>query len=186
MASVVDVCNKALDKLGHGAITSLDDNTKAARLYTRIWPTVRDSVLRDHPWNFAMTRAALAPATTAPVWGFSAAFPFPADLIRLCEVRDLSTSEYQVEGRSILADASVLYVRYVARVEDPNQYDALFIEAAAARLAFELAEPLTQSNTKKDMLWQEYTDNLTRAKSADGQENPPVQFEEDEWIAVRY
>lgn len=191
MPSVVDLCNKALDKLGHGPIASLDDNTKAARLCTRNWPLVRDAVLRAHPWNFAIRRDVLAPVDltvteAAKQWGFSNKFPFPADMLRLVEVRDMSTSDYQVEGRAILANTTVLYIRYVGREEDPNQYDTLFFDAAAAHLAFELAEPLTQSNSKKDAAWQEYQERLSDAKRLDGQENPPARFEEDEWIAVRY
>ena len=191
MPSVVDLCNKALDKVGHGPITSLDDNTKAARLCLRNWPVVRDAVLRAHPWNFAIKRDVLAAETLTPEqsvkqWGFRSRVPFPADLLRLVEVRDLSTSEYQVEGRAILANADVLYIRYVWREEDPNQYDTMFFDVAAANLAFELAEPITQSNTKKDALWQEYQERLSDAKRLDGQENPPAVFEEDEWIAVRY
>ena len=71
MPSVVDLCNSALDKAGHGAITSLEDNTKAARLCLRNWPLVRDRVLRMHPWNFAVKRTNLAAHETAPDWGRS-------------------------------------------------------------------------------------------------------------------
>ena len=60
MASVIDICNKALDKLGQNPIISLTDGNKAANLCTRNWPLVRDQVLREHPWNFAMKRAILA------------------------------------------------------------------------------------------------------------------------------
>ena len=191
MPSVVDLCNKALDKLGQGPITSLEDNTKSARLCSRNWPMVRDAVLRAHPWNFAITRDVLAPVDLTPTeaakqWGFSSKFAFPTDLLRLVEVRDLSTSEYQVEGRYILANASALYIRYVQREEDPNKYDSQFVDAAAAYLAFEMCESITQSNTKKNGLWEEYKDRLMDAKGIDGQENPSAVFEEDEWIAVRY
>lgn len=186
MPSVVDIFNKALDKLGHSPITSVDDGTKAANLCSRNWPMVRDEVLRDHPWNFAVRRATLASETTAPVWGFSASFPFPDNCLRVLEVRDLSTDEYQIEGRAILADATVLYIRFTSRIEDPNEYDAQFVNAVATKLAFEMCESLTQSSTKKDVLFQEYKDALTSAARSDGQENPPRRFEEDEWIAVRY
>jgi len=186
MSSVVTACNKALDKVGQGPITSLSDGTTAANLCDRNWPLVRDMVLRDHPWNFAVKRDVLAASSTPPAWGFQKEFPLPTDFLRLLEVRDLSTGEYQVEGRSILADADALYIRYIWRVTDPNVYDALFLEAVACRLAVELCEPLTQSNTKKDALFQEYADTLTRAVRVDGQENPPQEYEEDEWIAVRY
>lgn len=186
MASVIDVCNKALDKLGHGPITSLEDGTKAANLCARNWPLIRNQVLREHPWNFAVKRAVLAPSSTAPVWGFGRRFPFPGDFIRLLEVRDLSTDEYQVEGKSILANGDALYIRYIFEAADPNLYDATFIDSAATRLAWELCEALTQSNQKKDALAQEYEDSLTRAKRVDGQENPPTVYEEDDWIKVRY
>ena len=186
MSSVVDVINRALDKLGYGAITSLEDGTKAANLADRTWPIVRDQVLRDHPWNFAVARSILAPDSTTPSWGFTYRHPLPSDLLRLLEIRDLSTGEYQLEGRAILADEDVLYIRYIKKITDPNLYDALFIDVAAARLAYEMAEALTQSNTKRELAWNDYLDSLDRAKRADGQENPPTVFEEDSWIEVRY
>jgi hypothetical protein len=186
MPSVVDVCNRALDKLGHGAITSLSDGAKAANLCDRAWPIVRNQVLRDHPWNFAVKRTTTAPSSTDPSWGFDYQHPLPADFLRLLEVRDLSTGEYQVENGNILTDEDVLYIRYIREVTDPNEYDALFVDAVAARLAYELAEALTQSNTKRDAAWQEYQDGLLRAKRADAQENPSSTFVEDDWVSVRY
>jgi len=186
MASVVDICNRALDKLGYGSITSLDDGTKAANLCSRAWPLTRDQVLRDHPWNFAVKRVITSPVTATPVWGFAYQHPLPADLLRLLDVKDLSTRDYQVEGQFILTNDSALYVRYIQRITDPNQFDALFLEAVTVRLAFEMCETLTQSNQKKDSLWGEYDDALTRAKRVYAQENPPVIFEEDDWISVRY
>ena len=186
MPSVVDLCNSALDKAGHGAITSLEDNTKAARLCLRNWPLVRDRVLRMHPWNFAVRRTNLAAHETALDWGFTAKFPLPSNFLRLLEVRDLSTGEFQLENGFIHANATVLYIRYIASITDPNVYDALFIDTVATRLAAELAEPLTQSTTKKKALLEEYDVFIDDAKRADAQENPPVVYEEDEWIKVRY
>ena len=186
MPSVVDLCNSALDKAGHSAITSLEDNTKAARLCLRNWPLVRDRVLRMHPWNFAVKRTNLAAHETAPDWGFTAKFPLPSDFLRLLEVRDLSTGEFQLENGFIHANATVLYIRYIASITDPNVYDALFIDTVATRLAAELAEPLTQSTTKKKALLEEYDVFIDDAKRANAQENPPVVYEEDDWISVRY
>jgi len=186
MTSVVEVCNRALDKLGQGSITSLDDGTTAANLCTRNYAQTRDQLLRDHPWNFAVRRAILAPSTDTPSWGFSNRFPFPVDCLRLLEVDRLSTAEYQVEGRNILANGSTLKIRYIRRVEDPNSFDSAFVDVLATRLAFQMCEAITQSNQKKQALWEEFEDVLTRAKRVDGQENPPTVFEEDDWIAVRY
>jgi hypothetical protein len=186
MASVIDVCNRALDKLGQNPITSLDDGNKAANLCTRSWPIVRDQVLREHPWNFAVKRKILSPSTTLPEWGFAYQHPLPSDCLRLIEIYNMSSDEYVVEGKYILADTDKVYIRYITRIEDPNIYDALFVDLVALRLAFEMVEGLTQSTTKKDWLWEEYKDALTRTKKADGQENPPVSFETDPWLSARY
>lgn len=186
MPSVIDICNSALDKVGQTPIMSLTDGNKAAKLCNRHWPLVRDKVLRACGWNFATVRAVLAPSVTAPAWGFGKSFPLPSDLLRLVEVRDHTTDEYQVEGRSILADDSVLYIRYVTRIEDPNVYDSMFCEAAALALAVELCEPMTQSTSKRQDLVRLYDEAITEAKGVDAQENPPARFEEDSWIAVRY
>lgn len=186
MPSVVDICNSALDKLGHGSIMSLDDGNTTADLCKRNWPLVRDRLLRDHPWSFAMKRVALAPANPPPAWGYSARFPFPSDLMRLVEVLDHSTDDYLVEGQAILANDSVLYVRYVAVQEDSNKFPSLFGDVAAARLAVELCEAVIQSTTKKQALWEEYEDAYRRAARANAQENPPRVIEEDDWNKVRY
>ncbi len=186
MPSVIDICNLALDKVGQTPIMSLTDGNKAAKLCNRNWPLARDKTLRAHPWNFATKRVVLAPESVAPAWGYSSRFPKPADMLRLLEVLDHSTDEYRVEGNAILANDSVLYVLYVARIEDPNAYDSLFVDAVAAALAIELCEPLTQSTGKIQTLSQMYDAAILAAKSADGQENPPARFEEDSWISVRY
>lgn len=186
MATVIDICNFALDKLGHGSITSTNDGTKAADLCKRNWDLVRDQVLRDHPWNFATKRYVTSPVVASPVWGFSYEHPLPSDYLRLLEIKLLSTGEYVIEGKSILSNESALYLRYIARVIDPTQYDALFLDAVSSRLAFELCEALTQSNTKKEQLWNQYDDALVRARRVDAQENPPSFFEESDWIKVRY
>ena len=191
MPSVVDICNRALDALGESNITSLEDGTKPANLCNRNWPMVRDEVLRLHPWNFAVRRATLAPSTTSPDWGFSYQHPCPSDMLRLIEVKDMSTNDYLLEsdsdeGRVILADDDTLYIRYIARVEDPQKYDDLFIAAVSARLTAELVEPLTQSNTKKADAWNAFDMAIRNAVSVDAQENPPAELEEDDWVLARF
>ena len=66
MPSVVDICNEAMDLLGAATITSLTENSKEARLCNRRFDTVRDTVLRSHNWNCAITRATLAQDAVAP------------------------------------------------------------------------------------------------------------------------
>jgi hypothetical protein len=185
MASVIDVCNRALDKVGQSPIISLSDGNKAANLCDRAWPAVRDKVLRAHKWNFATKRKILAPLTEAPVWGFAYKHPIPSDCLRLLEINDVPAEQYELESGHILTDDAVLRIRYIFRNTDPNTYDSLCIETMASRLAYELAEPLTQSTQKKQELFVEYEDMMNQAKRIDAQENPVILFEEDSWITCR-
>lgn len=187
MPSVIDICNSALDKLGEKPIVSLDDGNKAANLCTRNWPLIRDQLLRDHPWNFAIKRTNLAPESTTPDWGYTAQFVLPDDCLKVVEVKDMTSDEYAIENNGrILANATVLYIRYVYRAEDPNDYDSQFIDAVSLRLAIQLCESLTQNTTKKTELRDEYIEVLARTKSSDAQENPPITEDDDTWLAVRY
>ena len=52
MASQVEICNRALIKLGAGQITSITDNNKQARILSGLWETVRKAELTKRYWNF--------------------------------------------------------------------------------------------------------------------------------------
>tara|TARA_R100000152_G_C6763527_1_gene187964 strand:+ start:336 stop:1175 length:840 start_codon:yes stop_codon:yes gene_type:complete len=60
MATDLEIINSALTKLGAGLITSdqkTNGSTKEARLAVERLPHVRKSIIRSHPWNFAIKRA---------------------------------------------------------------------------------------------------------------------------------
>ena len=49
MASIVDICNSALNQIGASNIISLTEDSKAARICNQRFEFVRDSVFRAHP-----------------------------------------------------------------------------------------------------------------------------------------
>ena len=186
MASVVDVCNRALSRLGAGRITSLTDNTKSAKACNSAWPLMRDEVLALHPWNGAGSRAVLAElaASPSPDFDYENQFQWPADCLRVLEVDTDYT--WTCEGRKIMTDgAAPLEIRYIKRETDPNQYGPLLISVLAARMAVEMVEELTQSNTKKEAMEKWYATALRVARSANAQEQSPMEFQEDSWINAR-
>ena len=79
MASVVDICNSALNMLGGNTIISLTETSKNARLCNQRYELVRDAVFREHPWNCLQKRVELAQDTVAPSFEFSSAYTLPAD-----------------------------------------------------------------------------------------------------------
>ncbi len=192
MASDVSIVNAALIKLGEGTIASLTEDSKAARLANSIYADIRDAVLQAHPWNFALARASLSASSTAPSWGYDAAFPLPETPTKCLRVLRVKDDEYQdvewkVEGREILTDESApLYILYVKQATDPGQYTPLFVECLAARLAAELAEPLKQSSSMTEAMRQLYERKLAEARTADAQEGTPEVITANEWIEARY
>lgn len=52
----VGIANVALSRLGATRILAIDEDTENARLVNAIYGTIRDEVLRAHPWNFAIKR----------------------------------------------------------------------------------------------------------------------------------
>lgn len=187
MASVVETCNRALTKLGQGRITSILDDTKAAKACNAIYDSVRDNLFRMHAWNFLMTRVSLAPLSTTPSHEYLYEYQLPSDCIRIMDIYESEGYPWVVEGRKIMTNQGTeIKIRYMKRDTDPNQYDSAFIGVLADYLAFELAEELTQSNTKKEAAARDFRESLNMAKMADAQEGTPSTFVEDEWINIRF
>lgn len=189
MTSAVDICNRALTKLGAARITSLSDDSEAARACNSMYEFVRDAEFRSHPWNFAIKRAQIAEDTDAPAFGYETAYTVPSDFIRLLPpdpyYNDPDTIR-QVEGRRILTDETgALDIRYIYRVTDPNEYDPLFVEMLASRLAMELCETITQSNTKYQAAQNDYLRALREARKLNAFENVPAEPQDDSWVLNR-
>ncbi len=185
MTSVVEIGNIALVNLGEDTITSLSDDVKAARLINRRYAPIRDAVLRAHPWNCAMARAQLASTDPAPAWGPAACYQLPTDCLRVLRLEDRSIA-WKVEGRKVVADGSApLNILYVRQVDDPNAFDPLLIEAIAARLAADLAHPITHSTTLVQVMWDLYRQKLIEARGVDGQEGTGDAVIANTWLSSR-
>ena len=173
MASVVDICNGALNQLGASTILTLTEDSKNARLCNARYTQVRDSVFRSHPWNCLQKRVELAADTTAPAWGFSYAYTLPADCLRLLRILDYD-ADYKIEGRKILTDNSTMKILYVARIEDPNQYDELLRETLSAALGADIAFAVTSNNQTASNMYNLFQDKLKDARFVDSTEGQNI------------
>jgi len=169
MASVVDICNGALNQLGASTILTLTEDSKNARLCNARYTQVRDSVFRSHPWNCLQKRVQLAADTETPAWGFTKQYTLPADCLRVLTILDYD-ADYKIEGRKILTDNSTMKILYVARIEDPNQYDELLRETLSASLAADIAYAITSSNPTATNMYNLFQDKLKEARFVDSTE----------------
>ena len=189
MATGVSICSNALLMLGAQTINDFNDaaNIDRAKLCANLYPSVRDNLLRSHPWNCAIKRAVLAPDAVAPAFGYSNSFELPADFLRVLEVGTAGNQiDYLVEGRTIQASTTVLQLRYVFRNEVENTWDSALVELATLSMASVLAYPVTQSTALAQSLKQELELALRRARAIDGQEDPPQTLGDERLLAARF
>lgn len=189
MASVIEIANRALQRLGATRLVSLTENSRTARSVNAVYESARDAELRAHPWNFAVRRAQLAEDVTAPVFGPAHSYTLPADFLKLLppdagwHYNDL---DWKIEGRSVLTDeVAPLNIRYIARITDANTMDALFREALAMRMAKEMCEELTNSNNKIAAINADYRDAILEARRANAFDRVSDEPPEDSWLSVR-
>jgi len=173
MASIVGICNGALNQLGATTILSLTEDSKNARLCNSRFTQVRDALFRTHPWNCLQKRIQIAADSTAPAWGFTYAYTLPADCLRLLRILDYD-SNYKVEGRKILSNTETMKILYVARVTDPNEYDELLRETLSAFLSADIAFAVTSNNTTSQNMYQLYQEKLKDARFVDSTEGQNV------------
>ena len=83
MASVIDICNSALNLLGASTISALTDDSKNARLCNQRYEPIRNRVFRSHAWNCLTKRVQLAKDTDAPVIEYANQYALPSDCLSL-------------------------------------------------------------------------------------------------------
>ncbi len=198
MPSVVDICNEAMDLLGAATIISLTQDSKEARLCNRRFDTVRDSVLRTHLWNIALTRKQIAADATAPDFGFTYQYTLPTEPYCLRVVsfwNSVVNNEvaaydsnvmYKIEGRKILSNEGTCKITYIARVTNTEDYDSLLSSTIAYRLAADTAYGITGSMSVAQNMQALYEARLREAKGVDAMEGYPEQPQANEYIEIRY
>lgn len=187
MASIVSICNLALIQLGATRITDLAAANRNSQLCSEfISPTI-DEVLRLHPWNCACARAALACLSETPDFGFAYQYTLPTApyCLRALRINESAIDIFKVEGRKLLTDHSSVDLEFIKRITNPAEFDPLVISVIAARLAFYLAFPITQSSSVKDKMERGFGLTLREARSADSQEGTPDEIDTSTWLDAR-
>ena len=171
MASFVEITSNALRLLGDDPITSLTEDSERARLVNALYEEVRDEVTRAAMWNCAKDRQVLASLATTPAFGWSFYHQLPSTCLRVVDVLsgDIRV-EHELEGRKLMTDESSVNLIFLKKITDPNDMDSLFIGAYTAKLAAELAEPITGSRTLAEQMWTLYDRKVREARTIDSQE----------------
>lgn len=183
MATELSICNSALIKLGAEPITALTDLNKRAKLCASQYPILKEKLLNEHPWNFAIAREVLVANSTTPAFGYSNSFDLPTDYIRALDA-DNGDTDYQREGEQLLANSDSIELRFILSV-DEDEFTNSFAEALAFELAHDLSYSLVQSQDMRERLEAAAERSLAKARSFDAQEGTPREFTDQSFLNVR-
>ena len=191
MASVVDMCNSALNLLGASTISSLTEDTKNARLCNQRFEPIRDRVFRSHNWNCLIKRVQLAQDSTGPVVEYTYGYTLPTDCLRVLKIHNGSTDsiksalDYKIEGRKVVTDETTIYLVYVALVTDPNEFDSYLREAISHQLAADICYAITNNSTLANNYMNRADERLREARFIDATENSLGTIESNEFVDAR-
>ena len=110
MASVVNICNSALNLIGASTISALTEDTKNARLCNQRYEPVRNRVFRGHNWNCLIKRVQLAANSTNPVIEYAKSYALPSDCLRVLKIHNGTTDsiasdlDYKIEGNNMITE----------------------------------------------------------------------------------
>ncbi len=186
--SAVSICSNALLLLGDKPIDSFDQNNDRTRLVANLYDMKRDAVLRAHPWNCATKRVVLSPDTEAPAFGWKYQFQLPDDYLRILSVgiEEEAPDDYAIEGRKLLMNSNVCYLRYIFRNDVEATWDALLVNAMTEVMKAACAYAITKSTSKEEMVERIVRDVLKTARAVDGQEVTPETLGDFPLLANRY
>lgn len=187
-ATRLNIINLALQHVGASRVGSIEDSELAAEA-DQSYPFIRDAELRANAWGFAQKRVNLAASAVAPAFEFLKAYPLPDDYLRVIKPvrQDLDWRiEYHEGALAILTnqDAAPLRFRYIYRASEAL-FDPLFVMMLSCSLGWQIAERVTQSNSKRDAMKDKYTEYRKEARRLNAFERVPDKQPLDTWITGR-
>lgn len=188
MLTDVQTINLGLAKLAASSIRQVDPPRNELENYMRDrYPSWRAAELCRHPWlfarveNYQLTLSEYVDGVDRPY-----KFLVPIDCLRA--IREVD-SEWRQRGRYITSGYESLKLSYIRNVPEA-EWDVLFTQVMAWRVAYESAEYVTSSATKREAMLLGYTNEIAEAKKANAFIEGPQDIADNDyefsWVADRY
>lgn len=177
-SSDLSIINEGLVRLGVPPLASLADQSAQAISVASIYDNIRDEIMADFPWAFAVKQKVLASLAISPssfrMKGYKYAYQLPADNLRILGLNNYS--HFALSGDQVYTDddnATLLYI-YRAPV---GMWPPYFVELVAIELAAALSMTLTDSSSRAELFYRLAGRNRQRARSIDSQQTPNEVFQ---------
>ncbi|QBF27157.1 hypothetical protein EXN22_16205 [Pseudomonas tructae] len=210
MSSVVEICNMALSNLGQSArIDDLSEASVPAEQCSLWFVHCRDYVLRaDCDWPFATKFEQLAGVASNPDPEFPYAFAVPIDCMRIRRIVNpafpqgyfphchggyalpaIPPIRFRVingsSQRLIATSVDEAKLEYTMKVESPEMFDPMFVDALSWYLASKIAPSLGKDTSIAGNCFAQYQAVTLQAAAAALNEGTPPPPHESAFIAVR-
>lgn len=117
-------------------------------------------------------------------WGYEYGYELPTACLRVLQMEYLSY-EFKIERGLLFTDEEEAKISYIYDEETVATFDKLFYDALVAKLAWDMCWPLTHSATLTKQKEDTFKEIISEARSVDGQEGTPPEFEADTWLNAR-
>jgi len=186
----IGISNMAIGLVGGNPIISFSDETIEAEQCSLYYDSARRYCLESRDWTFAAAYRQLAPRPPVSPSEFANGFQLPSDclVVRIVsDSPDLKTPiEYQKDGRVILLNNSVVYIKYTKNITDSSLFSPSFEIAVAHKLAEFISTTITGDKVLKRALMSEATDMLEQGGSVDGMQGSPKRAYASKLLRARY
>jgi hypothetical protein len=192
--SEVQICNLAIRAISLTPISALSERSPEAEDCTDFYPQCRDSILEQHPWNFASTRKELTPATLPAAWSqYEYAYRYPNDCVAARKLflvggtveQNFIVAENEDGVMLVLTDAPTAILEYTKREEDVKKFSALFVECLSSYLASKLAGSRLKDVNQEQAQLTRANNALAAAQRRDSKEGEPEEVDEVPWVLAR-
>ena len=190
----IDICNQALGWLGAKRITSFSDGTNESQLCSDNYVPLRDACLEERAWTFADASLILESPTPGGWDNGENLYALPDDVIRVyrvyrrVDIRDpIQLDGWRREGGSVVARYSAeIFIKATIQIEDPDDWTAAFRQVVAARLAADLAMPITRSRKMQEDMWSLFQTKLDSAAATDAGQARSERTDSTELVRARF
>lgn len=189
--TITTVYNLALDMIADHPVTGPLDDSVYARWLNRNFSHTVEAALRMQPWNFACEFRDLVADVEAPTMRWRNRYALPNGWLRVlpptyCGNREGSVLPHAVQGNYLLTNDRLRHgVELVMNKQEPGEWDPLFADLIAARLATGMAHRFTAKNSFVDRCRQLALEALEQAELINAFEGSLPEPDEMNIIKVR-
>jgi hypothetical protein len=152
ISSDIDICARALLRLGEKPISSFSDGTDPSTTCANIYPELKQMILTIHPWRRTMVKKALQTVSGTPANKWTKKYQLPS--ARMGEIQAVYNTTatgpgvkpivgFELFGDELFTDEDVIVVDYqseIAEADFPHYISELMILALTAEIAFPITD----------------------------------------------